>query len=288
MVSKTNKTVTPIGIIGGSGLYGLLDDGSGEKVTVETPYGSASSEITLGTFAGRSVAFMPRHGAGHTVAPHRINYRANVWALASLGVKAIVTSSAVGGLNPDIPPGTFVLPDQFIDRTWGREDTYFDGSSVQHVALADPYCPVLRRFAAASLSVAGEQFVGSGTTVVIQGPRFSTRAEAGWFRDAGADIVNMTQYPEVALAAELNIGQVNLTFGTDSDAGDEAASDQAGADDVNAQLVFERMAAAQPRLLAMIGAIVAGIPNDYAPRELVPPDAVANVIAAKVAPGVAR
>jgi 5'-methylthioadenosine phosphorylase len=282
-MSSETEAASPIGIIGGSGLYGLLDDGSGTAVTVSTPYGEPSSELTLGTFAGRSVAFLPRHGKGHTVAPHRINYRANVWALASLGVKAIVTSSAVGGLNPDLPPGTFVLPDQILDRTWGRADTYFDGDSVQHVALADPYCPELRRFAAASLSVAGETFAGKGTTVVIQGPRFSTRAEARWFRAAGADIVNMTQYPEVALAAELNIGLVNLSFVTDSDAGDEPAAGRPGDDDVNAQLVFERMAAAQPRLLAMIGAIVAGIPDGYSPRQLIPADAVAAVLAVKPA-----
>jgi 5'-methylthioadenosine phosphorylase len=280
-VTTANEAAAPIGVIGGSGLYGLLDDGSGRSVTVATPYGPPSSEITLGTFAGRSVAFLPRHGKGHTVAPHRINYRANIWALASLGTRAIVTSSAVGGLNPELPPGTFVLPDQIIDRTTGRADTYFDGESVQHVALADPYCPELRRFAAASLSVAGESFVGHGTTVVIQGPRFSTRAEARWFRAAGADIVNMTQYPEVALAAELNIGLVNLSFVTDSDAGDEPVPERSGADDVNAQLVFERMAAAAPRLLAMLGAIVAGIPDGYSPRALVAANAVAAVLAAK-------
>jgi 5'-methylthioadenosine phosphorylase len=280
VVTTANETAAPIGVIGGSGLYGLLDDGTGTALTVATPYGAPSSAITIGTFAGRSVAFLPRHGAGHTVAPHRINYRANVWALASLGVKAIVTSSAVGGLDPALPPGSFVLPDQILDRTTGRLDTYFDGDSVQHVALADPYCPQLHRFAAASLSVAGASFVARGTTVVIQGPRFSTRAEAAWFRAAGAHIVNMTQYPEVALAAELNMGLVNLSFVTDSDAGEAAVDVGAGADDVNAQLVFERMAAAQPTLLAMVGAIVAGIPDGYTPRELIPAAAVAAVLSA--------
>ena len=271
----------PIGVIGGSGLYGLLDDGTGESIAVSTPYGPPSSEVTIGTFAGRSVAFLPRHGKGHTVAPHKINYRANVWALASLGVRAIVTSSAVGGLNPLIPPGTFVLPDQILDRTNGRLDTFFDGDSVQHVSFADPYCPALRRSAAASLTVLGESFVPNGTTVVIQGPRFSSRAEAAWYRSAGADIVNMTQYPEAALAAELNIGIVNLSFVTDSDAGETPTDDGPGADDVNAQLVFERMAAAQPRLLAMMGAIVAGIPGDYSPRELLPASAVEAVLTHK-------
>ena len=281
LVSKGSDTKTPIGIIGGSGLYGLLDDGTGTTVNVKTPYGSPSSEVTLGTFAGRSVAFLPRHGKGHTVAPHRINYRANIWALASLGAKAIITSSAVGGLNPELAPGTFVLPDQILDRTNGREDTFYDGSSVQHVALADPYCPELRRFAAAGLSVAGEEFVSRGTTVVIQGPRFSTRAEAQWFRSTGADIVNMTQYPEVALAAELNVGLVNLSFVTDSDAGDGSSSEQGGTDDVSAQLVFDRMAAAQPRLLAMMSAIVAGIPDNYRPRQLVDASAAETILSAE-------
>lgn len=284
-MSPHSDEVAPIGIIGGSGLYVLLDDKSAETITVETPFGPTSSEVTVGTFAGRSVAFLPRHGVGHTVAPHLINYRANVWALASLGAKAIVTSSAVGGLNPALPSGTFVLPDQILDRTNGRADTFFDGTvtasgGVQHVALAEPYCPELRRFAAASLSVAGEPFVARGTTVVIQGPRFSSRAEAHWFRSAGADIVNMTQYPEVALAAELNVGLVNLSFVTDNDAGDESLVDQVRPETLSTQLVLDRMAAAQPRLLAMISAIVAGIPDGYTPRQLVPPDAVAAVLAA--------
>ena len=284
-MSPRSDETAPIGVIGGSGLYALLDGKSVDTITVETPYGPPSSEITVGRYAGRSVAFLPRHGVGHTVPPHLINYRANVWALASLGAKAIVTSSAVGGLNPALPSGTFVLPDQILDRTNGRVDTFFDGmllasGGVQHVALAEPYCPELRRFAAASLSVAGEQFVARGTTVVIQGPRFSTRAEAHWFRSAGADIVNMTQYPEVALAAELNVGLVNLSFVTDNDAGDESPADQSPPDTLSAQLILDRMAAARPRLLAMIGAIVAGIPDGYTPRQLVPTDAVAAVLAA--------
>jgi 5'-methylthioadenosine phosphorylase len=284
-MSPHSDETAPIGVIGGSGLYALLDGKTAERITVETPYGPTSSEVTIGTFAGRSVAFLPRHGVAHTVAPHLINYRANVWALASLGAKAIVTSSAVGGLNPALPSGTFVLPDQILDRTNGRVDTFFDGTlladgGVQHVALAEPYCPELRRFAAASLSVAGEPFVARGTTVVIQGPRFSTRAESHWFRSAGADIVNMTQYPEVSLAAELNVGLVNLSFVTDNDAGDESLPNQARPETLSTQLVLDRMAAAQPRLVAMISAIVAGIPDGYSPRQLVPPEAVAAVLGA--------
>jgi 5'-methylthioadenosine phosphorylase len=285
-MSPHSDEKAPIGVIGGSGLYALLSEKTSTRVQVETPFGPASNDVTVGTFAGRSVAFLPRHGAGHTVAPHLINYRANIWALASLGAKAIVTSSAVGGLNPALPSGTFVLPDQILDRTNGRADTYYNGdfvvagSAVQHVALAEPYCPELRRFAAASLSVAGETFVARGTTVVIQGPRFSTRAEAHWFRSAGADIVNMTQYPEVSLAAELNVGLVNLSLVTDNDAGDENLGDQTRPEILSTQLILDRMAAAAPRLLAMISAIVAGIPDGYTPRQLVPPEAVAAVLAA--------
>jgi 5'-methylthioadenosine phosphorylase len=264
-----------VGIIGGSGLYDLIEPGSAERMAVHTPYGSPSSDVMLGTFAGRRVSFLTRHGSGHTVPPHKINYRANVWALASLGVTAIVTSSAVGSVSPSLAPGSFVLPDQLIDRTSGREDTFFDGTEVQHLPLADPYCPALRAVAAESLAALGETFTPAGTTVVIQGPRFSTRAESRWFRAAGADIVNMTQYPEVALAAELNVGLVNLSFVTDTDAGSEAGLVDSA---VNAQVVFERMAAAQPRILAAIAAIVGAIPHDYEPRRLIDPDVVARLL----------
>lgn len=273
---STMEHLPLIGVIGGSGLYDLIEPGSGERMPVSTPYGLTSSDVMLGRFAGRHIAFLTRHGRGHTVPPHKINYRANMWALASLGVRAIVTTSAVGSVSASLAPGSFVVPDQLIDRTWGREDTYFDGSEVQHVPLADPYCPHLRAVAAESLTALGETFVAGGTTVVIQGPRFSTRAESHWFRAAGASIVNMTQYPEVALAAELNVGLVNLSFVTDTDAGSVADPVDAA---VNAQRVFDRMAAAQPRILAAIEAIVGAVPLDYEPRSLVAPDAVARVLA---------
>jgi 5'-methylthioadenosine phosphorylase len=216
----------PIGVIGGSGLYRLMDAASSESRTIATPYGPAA--VVLGEFAGRPVAFLTRHGADHSVAPHLIGYRANLWALASLGVKAIVSSSAVGGLTAAYPPGSLVLTDQFIDRTHGRADTFFDwpsdhGGSVQHLAAADPFDPALHRIARAALTVAGETFLPTGTAVVIQGPRFSTRAESRWFAAAGGHIINMTMYPEVPLAAELGVGTVNLAFVTDSDAGVDPA-----------------------------------------------------------------
>jgi 5'-methylthioadenosine phosphorylase len=250
-----------IAVIGGSGLYSLFDD---EPVDIPTPYGSA--RVTTGTLAGRTVAFLTRHGADHSVAPHLINYRANIWALASLGVKAIVSSAAVGGLS--VEPGTFVLPDQFIDRTTGRADTFYDRGSVQHLPAADPFCPTLHEQAVGAL---GDWVRPSGTVVVIQGPRFSTRAESQWLRAAGGDIINMTLYPEVPLAAELGIGTVNVSYVTDADA---APADE----QLTSELVFARFAEAQPKIVAAIEAIVAAIPADYAGYPLIDPVEVAAVL----------
>ena len=259
-----------IAVIGGSGLYSLFDPAESQQHDITTPYGMA--RVTIGTLAGRRVAFLTRHGIDHSVAPHQINFRANIWALASLGVRAIVSSSAVGGVHPDYPPGTLVLTDQFIDRTHGRADTFFDGDSVQHLAAADPFCPTL-------LGIARDvvpDLAPSGTVVVIQGPRFSTRAESLWFRAAGAHTINMTMYPEVALAAELNMGTANLSFVTDSDAG--LAPESGAEDQVSHELVLRRLVDAQPRIVAAISAIVAAIPEDYEPRELIPAAAVAEIL----------
>ncbi len=281
-----------VAVIGGSGLYRLVDPATSSVQRVETPYGPA--EVTIGELGGRTVAFLTRHGTDHSVAPHLINYRANIWALASLGVTAILSSAAVGGVHPDFPPGTLVLTDQFIDRTYGRADTFYDRGSVQHLAAADPFCPTLHAVAAAALDAAGESVAPSGTVVVIQGPRFSTRAESLWFRAAGAHTVNMTLYPEVPLAAELNIGTVNLSFVTDSDAGLAPVAQVGGAGDagtpasdeadeeLSAGLVFARLAAAQPRIIAAIETIIRALPSDYSPRELVAPAEVAAVLSRAV------
>ena len=287
-----NTPTATIAVIGGSGLYRLFDPATSTSSRIATPFGPA--DVTVGTLAGRPVAFLTRHGVDHSVAPHLINYRANIWALASLGVKAIISSAAVGGVSPDFPPGAIALPDQFIDRTWGRADTFYDRGSVQHLAAADPFCPDLLGTAASALAAAGETVTPHGTIVVIQGPRFSTRAESVWFRNAGAHLVNMTLYPEVPLAAELNIGTVNLSFVTDADAGlapaaratgaDSTPANDAGAEeDVSAELVFARLAEAQPRIIAAIEAIVGAIPEDYTPRQLISPDAVAAILALEVA-----
>ena len=251
-------TAARIGIIGGSGLYRLLDPATSESRRIATPYGPAA--VTLGSFAGREVAFLTRHGIHHSVAPHLIGYRANIWALASLGVAAIVSSSAVGGLTAAYPPGSLVLTDQFIDRTHSRADTFYDwpaddGGSVQHLAAADPFDPVLHHIARAALDAAGAEFLPSGTAVVIQGPRFSTRAESRWYAASGGHLINMTMYPEVPLAAELGIGTVNLAFVTDADAGVDPADLPRGVfddDAVSHQLVLDRLLAAQPRIVAAI------------------------------------
>ena len=265
--SVSTVTVEPaeIAVIGGSGLYSLFE-GDVERHDVRTPYGTVT--LTFGEFAGRRVVFMPRHGADHSAAPHLINYRANIWALASVGVTAIVSTAAVGAVDPDYPVGSLVLPDQYLDRTHGRADTFYDQGSVQHLASADPFCPALHALAASALD--GEAIAGA-TVVVIQGPRFSTRAESQWFRAAGGHLVNMTLYPEVPLAAELNIGTVTLAYVTDNDA--------APTENLSAAMVFERLRAAQPHIIASIGAIIRAIPADYAARTLIDPAEVAAVLA---------
>ncbi|MGN7799556.1 MTAP family purine nucleoside phosphorylase [Leifsonia sp. 22587] len=279
-------TKAEIAVIGGSGLYRLFDDGEErETLSLATPYGPPSGPIRIGTVGGRRVAFLARHGENHALAPHRIPYRANIWALAELGVRAVVTSSAVGGLSDRARPGRFVVPDQLIDRTSGRPDSFFDGADVQHLAAAEPFDPGLREAAVAALTGLGEDPVPEGTSVVIQGPRFSTRAESAWFRAAGADIVNMTQYPEAVLAAELGMGLATLSFVTDTDAGTIAGDT---ADAADAALVLERMAQAGPRIRAAIAATVAAVPAGYRPRTLIPVDAVQRVLAAPVATGGAR
>lgn len=278
-----------IAVIGGSGLYSLFDPERSEQRRIETPYGP--TEVTIGQLAGRQAVFLTRHGIDHSVAPHLINYRANIWALARLGVRVILSSSAVGGVTADYPPGTLVLTDQFIDRTSGRPDTFYDRGSVQHLAAADPFAPALASIAKRALREAGETVKENGTVVVIQGPRFSTRAESLWFAASGAHTVNMTMYPEVALAAELNIDTVNLSFVTDSDAGlspaDHAAATPGSADSVDADtvshhLVIERLLAAQPRIIAAIETIVRAIPERYAPRQSIPAEAVAVVLSRAV------
>jgi 5'-methylthioadenosine phosphorylase len=215
----TTQPRAEIGIFGGSGFYSFLDDV--REVEMSTPYGDPSAPITLGTVGGRSVAFMPRHGRQHQFPPHMINFRANVWAMKELGVTRLVGPCAVGSLRPSIAPGEFVICDQLVDRTTGRKDTFYDGPRTTHVAFADPYCPELRPIAAEAARGEGITCHERGTMVVIQGPRFSTRAESRWFSANGWDVVGMTQYPEAFLARELEMCFVNVSLVTDYDVGVE-------------------------------------------------------------------
>ena len=208
-----------LGLFGGSGFYSFLDGAT--DVAVHTPYGPPSDRVAVGEVAGRRIAFLPRHGRNHAIPPHRINYRANLWAMRELGVTRILAPCAVGSLRRDIAPGTFVVCDQIVDRTSGRADTFYDGPVVTHVGFADPYCPELRSLAAACGTDLGIPIREAGTGVVIQGPRFSTRAESAFYAAQGWHVIGMTQYPEVVLARELELCCVNISLVTDYDVGIE-------------------------------------------------------------------
>ncbi|MBI2252378.1 MAG: S-methyl-5'-thioadenosine phosphorylase [Armatimonadetes bacterium] len=206
-----------IGILGGSGFYSFLD--KIKEIKVNTPYGSPSDEIALAEFKGKKIAFLPRHGKKHSKAPHLINYKANIWAMKELGVKRIIAPCAAGSLQPHIKPGEFVICDQFVDRTWGRKDTFFEGPIVTHISNADPYCNELRQIAFSAAKRLKISFHPKGTLVIIQGPRFSTKAESAWFSNLKWDVINMTGYPEITLARELEICYLNISLITDYDAG---------------------------------------------------------------------
>ena len=213
-----------VGVFGGSGFSEFL--ASVDTVEVATPYGPPTI-VTIGESGGRRVAFVSRHGAAHHTPAHAVNFRANVYAMRLLGVRHLIGPCAVGSLQPHIKPGEMVVTDQLVDRTWGRGDTFFDGSDgvVNHVTFADPYDAQLRRLVVAAAHSEGVTVHDGGTVVVINGPRFSTRAESRWFRQMGWSVVNMTQYPEVALANELGLAYGGIALVTDFDAGLEGRDD---------------------------------------------------------------
>jgi 5'-methylthioadenosine phosphorylase len=250
------KASATVGVFGGSGFYQWLDQV--ESVAVDTPYGPPSAPVAIGTLAGRRVAFMPRHGRDHEIPAPNVNYRANVWAMHELGVSRLLAPCAVGSLRPELHPGDLVICDQFVDRTWGRGDTYYPGPEVVHISSADPYCAELHPLAA---TVAAEQRLRhhpAGTIVVVQGPRFSTRAESRWFSRMGWDVVGMTQYPEVILARELQMCFLNLSLVTDYDAGLEA-DPKVGA--VQAHDVMRVLAENVSTVRALLAALIPRIPE---------------------------
>jgi 5'-methylthioadenosine phosphorylase len=206
-----------IGVFGGSGFYSFMEDA--ESIAIETPYGPPSDRVVIGEIAGRRVAFIPRHGVKHQHPAHAVNYRANLFAMKKLGVSRIIGPCACGSLQVNVKPGDFVLCDQFIDRTKGRKDTFYDGPITTHVSAAEPYCGEMRSIAARTGRELELDIHETGTVVVIQGPRFSTKAESRWFSSQGWQVVNMSQYPEAYLARELEICYLNISLITDYDVG---------------------------------------------------------------------
>jgi 5'-methylthioadenosine phosphorylase len=196
-----------LAIIGGTGLTQLPNLEIVRREVVRTPYGDPSGALTLGTMRGQPVAFLARHGYGHTIPPHRVNYRANLWAIAQQQVTYVVSVASVGGIRADLTPGTLAVPDQILDYTYGREFTYFTGvdRSVVHVDFTQPYCEPLRRRLLEAASAAGEPIVEGGTYATTQGPRLETAAEINRLERDGADMVGMTGMPEAALARELGL-----------------------------------------------------------------------------------
>ena len=304
-----------IGIVGGTGLYKLSGAVVLDTLDIPTPFGPPSSPVTIARLAapdgpgregddgpgrdgGPVVAFLSRHGRGHSVAPQQINYRANFWALKSLGVEAVISSAAVGGLVSSHGTGTFAVPDQVLDKTWGRADTFYDGSlptGVQHLPAAEPYSAPLRAALIAALERQREDFAAAATVAVINGPRFSTKAESAALVQSGAHLISMTQYPEPMLAAELNMHFAALAFITDADTGHD------GSEPVTAELVLSRLAAAQPRILAVLSDAVMTVSARLAGAEpaddggmwrmaLIPATAVSTVMgtAGPVRPGTGR
>jgi 5'-methylthioadenosine phosphorylase len=237
-----------VAVIGGSGFYEFLD--AAVHVPVDTPYGDPSAPIAVGTVAGRPVAFVPRHGPRHALPPHRINHRANLWALRSLGVRQVLAPCAVGGLRPEVAPGDLVVPDQLVDRTSGRVQTYVESGAV-HVPFSDPYCGRLTDV----LHAVDDSLVRGGTMVVVDGPRFSTRAESQHYAAQGWTLVNMTGHPEAVLAREQRMCYVAIALVTDMDAGVDAGSG------VSQEEVFALFGANIERLRSLLGAVIGALPD---------------------------
>jgi 5'-methylthioadenosine phosphorylase len=244
-----------IGVFGGSGFYSLFDDV--REVKVDTPYGPPSDSFFLAAVAGRSVAFVPRHGRRHTIPPHKINYRANVWAMRSLGVQAVISPCAAGSLQLSVKPGDFVVCDQFVDRTRNRVDTFYDGPIVTHLSSAETYDPVLRGLAVETIRDHGIEVHDGGTMVVISGPRFSTKAESKWFSDAGWQVIGMTGYPEAWLCRELGMAVVNIALITDYDAGVHE-----GTEAVDATSVLEVFSKNADRIQKVVLDLISRFPAD--------------------------
>lgn len=252
MSRESPESTAEIGVIGGSGFYAFLEDV--EEVEVATPYGDPSDPIVIGQVEGRRVAFLPRHGRDHRFPPHSIPYRANLWALRSLGVRQVLAPCAVGGLKSALGPGSLVVPDQLVDRTSGRAQTFHETGAV-HVSFGDPYCPTGRATAVAAAK-ADWPTTDGGTMVVIEGPRFSTRAESQWYSAQGWSVINMTGHPEAILARELALCYTAIAMVTDLDAGVE------GGESVTQEEVFRVFGQNTARLRTLLFDVVRSLPSE--------------------------
>ncbi len=246
-----------IGIFGGSGFYSLLKKAS--SYAVHTPYGPPSDRFVVGELNGVEVAFLPRHGRHHQYPPHRINYRANIWGMKEFGVERIVSPGACGSLQREIPPGTFVLCDQFVDRTSRQGSTFYDGPAAVHISCSEPYCPAMRKACAETAERLGIPCRNGGTAVIIDGPRFSTRAESKWYHSQGWEVINMTQYPEVVLARELGMCYLNISLVTDWDVW---IADEEGVKTVTAEEVGRVFKQNNERLLVLLEELLPAISDD--------------------------
>ena len=216
-MQKMKKQVPLIGIIGGSGLYGMEAFCLKKKINLATPYGKPSDSFLVGELSGKPVVFLPRHGVGHRMSPSEINFRANIWGMKKLGVTQIISVSAVGSLKEEIKPGHMVVIDQFIDRTKNRPSTFFEKGLVAHVSFADPVCSEVRQSLIAAAKAVGASVHEKGTYVCMEGPMFSTKAESHWYRSLNADVIGMTNLQEAKLAREAEICYATLALSTDYD-----------------------------------------------------------------------
>ena len=248
MKTEDIADIADIAVIGGTGFYSFLDNPSSHEV--DTPYGAPSAPVSVGTVAGRAVAFVPRHGPRHELPPHAINYRANAWALRSLGVRQVLAPCAVGGLRDSVAPGDLVVPHQLVDRTFRRIGSFVESGAV-HMPFAEPYCPGLTE----AITSADDDVRGGGTMVVVEGPRFSTRAESRSFAAQGWDLINMTGAPEAALAREMGQCYAPLALVTDMDAGAESGQGVGQAE------VFALFKANLQRLTELLARAVAALPD---------------------------
>lgn len=269
MTTKLEKV--SIALIGGTGIYDQEMLKNIRKVKISTPYGAPSDFIIIGEYNGIKIAFLPRHGETHNLPPHNIPYRANIYALKQLGVERIIAPCAVGSLRKEIPPGYLLFTDQFVDFTKNRPYTFYDGAQVCHISVANPFCQELRKLAIEKAKTLDLKFIEKGTLVCVQGPRYSTKAESIFFRDAvKADIIGMTTVPEAQLAREMEICYMSIAAVTDYDTWHD--------EPVNGTMVINTMKANLQNIRTLIGAMLPDLPQERSGVKCDCPDALKDAM----------